>query len=752
MFHLRTVWESSKFSNEEFSPDAFCSFVYDQQCCLVTGSFSGLLRIFFPSKSGEASAHTEINLKSPIIQIEHGNFIKGAGFSLAVLFEKRLVLYDLKQVESAMVVNELQSFTLSHPPYNFIATHLESANKPMQLIVQSTDGFLTVLSASGQESYKIPHFFLPQPFCYIPILESFIFASADFKVSSYRKNIIMNNNGNGEPVEEWSFIFGEQVVSLHYWQAKTKFVTASNFEIAIVGERMLAVVNESGRIKSFAKHNGNAVASHAYSAVNDKNKNCNNLLISSFDKTICVYLNFQKVWQLTLDQPAIAVSIVDIKPTQGLLALMGIDGQITVGYLGTHDSKGLGLPKLPHISKKQLKKYIEKAAQRIDKAPNQNPLQIFVNVSRASPKHVEIILQSNSKEVLSDVNCFVDTPPTINPVPPFSIESLKKDEVTFQLEFEPTDAPPAQQTIKINATFMTPEKKMLSKIVEFDIPYEFFVKRVETRLKGKNKIILHSNGGFATLNELFPNLVLKSNHEMSLTLTNGEVISISIDSKNKRYRLEADEYSELGLGISIISNSLMKVSKGTLSSKDKISLTPLLTVAKNHYNLRAQERELQKTIHANVGELESVQKALIVRYEAATPEPIDDLNELFVKVTDVLKDTTKRLFEIQAQIKILSAQIEAHMYTLINLINVVHNPDEKTMRTLRSYLPLSVEHCTPGWEECVVVCIPAFIKKMTNGKAGHNFGSTPEFLSNFDVLVDCFDNLLKYFTSKTNSK
>ena len=34
------------------------------------------LRIFFPSKAGESSPHTEIPLKYPILQIEYGNFLK----------------------------------------------------------------------------------------------------------------------------------------------------------------------------------------------------------------------------------------------------------------------------------------------------------------------------------------------------------------------------------------------------------------------------------------------------------------------------------------------------------------------------------------------------------------------------------------------------------------------------------------------------------------------------------------------------
>lgn len=752
MFHLRNLWQSDRFPNEEFSPDAFCSFIFEQQTVLLTGSFSGILRIFFPSKAGESSPHTEIPLKYPILQLEYGNFIKPNIESLAVLFPNRFALYELKLDQTAIVAKEIQSFTLSHSSYNFISTYMEGESRPKQILIQSIDGFLTVINSTETNSYKIPRFFLPLPFCYIPILESFIFASADYKISCYRKNIIMIDRNEGEPVEEWSYVFGEQAISIHFWQSKSKYVTASNFEIAIVGERMLAVLNENGRIKSIANHNGNAVSSHSYNSISEKNKRCNNLLISSLDKNICVYLNFQKVWQLTIDSPAIAIDIITISQNQGLLALMGIDGQITVGYLGTHDTKGLGLPKLPIITEEQLKKHIEKVNSRINQSPKLDHLQLFVNVSRSSPKHVEIILQTNGDFTLTDVNCYIDTPSSISKVPSFSIPSLSKDEATFQVDLSPTDAPPAQQTIMINAIYSDSEKRLYSKNIEFDIPFEFYVKKVETRIKSQHKLILNANGGFSSLTELFPNLVLKSPHELSLLLTNGESISFSIDSKNKRYRLEADDYGQLGFGLSILSNALQQTAKATLTSKEKISLTPLLAVAKEHYNLRVQERDLQKQIHASVCELESIQKALVMKYEASTPEPIDDLNVLFEKTTESIKELLKKLFDVQNQLKKVAAQLEAHMFTLINLINIVNALNEETFSLVKSYLPLNVENCTPGWEECIIASITALAKKITSGKSGNNFGATPDLNFTFDVISDAFEALVNFFSHKDLSK
>ena len=745
MFRLREVWVSDRLKQEDFSPDAFCSFMLGEQAVIATGSLNRMIRFYFPSKSGSKAPETETLLKGPILQLDYGTFSGQEKPCLVVLHPNLIAFYEVSISEKTVVLTELKSSVLTHSSYNFIAAHLEGQARPPTIVVQSLDGHLSVI-AKDVASFRIPDFFLPGPFTYIPTIESFIFAASDYRVLSYRKLTIMGS-GEEKPTPEWSYVFGEQVVALHFWKSNAKWVERSSLDVAIVGERNLAVLTENGKVKSISHHIGNVVGSHAYFSVNAKNRQAHNLILTNVENHVSIYVNFHKVWQLVLPKPAIAVRIVDIAPTNGLLAFMFIDGTVSVGYLGTHDEKGLELPTLPMITEEQLQKHIKKVNDHIAQMPTADHLQIFVNVSKSSPSHIEVVLQPSSID-LFDVSCYVSVPPSMKPVPPFSVPKLSKEEVAFHIDLTATNAPPARRNITINATFATSERRTLSKAIEFEIPFEFFVKKVEGRVKGTEKVILSANGGFATLSQIFPNLAPKDASSVSFALTSGSVVSVSIDSKNKRYRVESDSYAHLGFGLDILRKQCAAVAKATLTTKEAVSTKQLLDIAREHYELRCQERSLQKKVHGHVMELESVQKALISRYEAATPEPLDDLNELLNKTTTTLKDSAKEILDLQQKIIEAGARVEAAVLTFIACLTHRYELSDKVQSVMRKYIPTFVTDCQPGWEECAVAGITALVRRLANNKGGAVIGSTPEFLSSFSPVEDAFGSIIAFFSKK----
>ena len=95
-----------------------------------------------------------------------------------------------------------------------------------------------------------------------------------------------------KPVPEWSYVFGEQVVALHFWKSHAKWVERSSLEISVVGERNLAVLNENGKVKSISLHCGNVIGSHAYFSVNAKNRQSHNLVITNSENHASIYVNF----------------------------------------------------------------------------------------------------------------------------------------------------------------------------------------------------------------------------------------------------------------------------------------------------------------------------------------------------------------------------------------------------------------------------------------------------------------------------
>lgn len=736
MFRLRDLWQSSIPPNEEFSPDATTSFELENTPIVVSGSFSGTLRFYFPSKADKGLPFTEIKIKNPILQLKYGVFLKAEQYCLAVLQPKLITLYNLQIKDKTMVMDEIQSFILSHSAYNFIATQIDGLTSPPSIIVQSLDGNLTIITANAADTYPIPHFFLPGPFCYIPLLESFIFAAADYKVICYRKNVIFAKQA-AEANEDWSYVIGEQVIAIHYWKKNVKHAGASNFDIAIVGERTLCVLTDSGKLKTLMKHNGNCICSHAYSSQPDSNKTCNNLMIGCEDKTISIYINFKKVWQLSINFIPINLGIINIPPNNGLLSIMNAEGTILIGYLGTHESGDLGLPKLPRITKEQLKDHMNKVNERISQIPTSDHLQLFVNVSRASPSMIELVFQSNQPE-LKNVRCFADLPLSINRVEPIKVGNMTQEEQAFRMQLTTSNAPPGYLTATLNAMFETSEARTLSKSVKFDIPFELFIQRCEPRVKLGCTAIVYAKDEFLSLVQIFSNFVLPEKHSFSFVLTNGDIISLSEDSKAKRYRVEAETFDKLGFAILI----LMKAYKSSLKFKDPIQINLFNEIVSEHHKLRVIERSLKKELHEQVQELEHVQKALIARYEAATPESLDDLTDLLNKTTSNLKETSKKIEENQRELERMDGRIEAAVTTLVTLINLSKEFDQNKAEMIANAIPRRAQNCTPGWEECAYAGISYLLESFTGSKQSAAFGAEAEFLANVESLTSLFNDLI----------
>ena len=748
MFRLRELWRSGKSPSDEYSPDAIATFEISDANCIVTGSFSGLLRFYYPQKADSGLPFTEVKLKDPILQLKYGVFLKQGQNCLAVLHPNLLTLYDLKLRDKTIVCDELQSFVLSHSSYNFISCQIESLTSPPSIAVQSLDGQLTIIGSQAVTIYQIPHFFLPCPFVYIPLLESFIFATSDYKVICYRKNAIFAKH-SGEASEEWSYIFGESVVSINYWKTSAKHAGSSNFDIAIIGERTLAVLTDSGKLKTLMKHNGNCMCAHSYISTPDNAKTCNNLIIGCQDKTLSIFINFKKVWQLSLGFVPISLLVADIPPNKGLIVAMDEQGTVTVGYLGTHETSSLGLPALPEVTKEQLKAHLQQINKRIGEIPTADHLQLFVNVSRASPSLVELVFQPN-KGTIKDVCCYTDLPLSIENIQPIKVGTLSDKEQTYHLTLTPNNSPPGNLSVFLNASFTTQEERVLSKSVKFDIPYELFVKRIESRVKSSFSLIIYAKGEFQVLTKLFQNAVLPEKHSFSLVLANGDSVSISEDSKNKRYRLEADTFDRIGFILNILQkgvNTLQKDKQGPTTQsllylKDQIQIAKFNVIVRDHYTLRAKERDLKKKLHNSVMELESVQKALIARYEAATPEPLDDLNDLLNNTIASLKDLSKQIESVQKELKQMDGRIEAGVFSLLLMIQYAFDLDQQRLELIQNCIPTRAQNCTPGWEECAYAGLNCLIEKLTGVKQNAAFGGEVEFLNNIDVLTELFERLL----------
>jgi hypothetical protein len=203
----------------------------------------------------------------------------------------------------------------------------------------------------------------------------------------------------------------------------------------------------------------------------------------------------------------------------------------------------------------------------------------------------------------------------------------------------------------------------------------------------------------------------------------------------------------LGFGLSL----LRKFGQTKLMTQDDVPIEPLLQIAREHHKLRCQERDLQRKLHTHVGELESVQKALIVRYEAATPEPLDDLAELLKSVTEKLKVASLTIIEVQRELLAAGARVDAALFTFELWLIARFDLSDDTAELVMTYIPTYVVNCSPGWEECTVAGIAAMLRKLSGGRGAPTAGSQQDFLNNFEVLAEAFEAILRFFQSPKRS-
>lgn len=748
MFRLRELWRSKSNFNDEYGVESFTSFVYNDNTYLVSGSFAGYLRFFSPKIEDDGLPITEIQLKYPILQIYFDELFKNNKNVLIVLHPKSIAFYSVKvEEDSTVIIKESHSQILAHSSYNFITTKFEGQNQPKTVLVQSIDGFLTSINENSMSTYKIPNFFLPGPFIYIPLLESFIFASADYRILCFRKNMIISSNDD-EKVEEWSYTFGESVVGLNYYRTTSEYATSSNFEIAITGERKLAVLTDSGKIKTMMIHNGGGICSHGYVSEPEAKRFCNNLLLASIDKTVSIYINFQKVWQIVLEYVPLSLHIITIQPNKGVIAIMDDTGKMYAGYLGTSESGGLDIPALPRVSEEQLKDYLKKVNKRIENVPTANNLQILVNIAKSVPSRVELVLHPENKVKIKDVSCYFNTPLSIKEVSPIRVDKIKH-ECSYGIDLELTHGPPSTLSTVVTAIFKDSHDRQQTKSISFDIPYELFFESSGEKVKCDQSIILYPKGNFAEFSQILPTIMHQDQmHSFSIKLKTGTRISFSEDRKNKRYRVEAETYETLGFAISILSKGLFSATKSTLIAKEVLQLDSFGKIISQHHSLRNEIKNIKKKISGYISELEKVQKALISKYEASTPEPIDPLVDLFKVSTESLKKETMKLQELQKQLENSDASVEAAVFTTVTILSLVYESDPSTVDLIKQYLPYNASNCSPGWEECFYTSLNGLIEKLIGTKQTTTYGGDIEPLPSVKPIMQQMEYLLQILEKK----
>ncbi len=230
LFTTREWWSAKIDSSEEFDKGCMCVANIDNEAPkgreessaasalganakIITGSFSGLLRIYYPRQASYRieDLMIEQNLGMPILQVAAGRFVSGSDqLALAVLHPRRLAVYMVGamggQGSSASYYSMVKAYEHAlgeggehFTAFNFCSGPFGNTNRARDFIcVQSMDGRLQFFEQDHLAfMHRVDEVLIPGPMCYSPQLDAVLVATTNMTVACYKYHVLAARSTSG---------------------------------------------------------------------------------------------------------------------------------------------------------------------------------------------------------------------------------------------------------------------------------------------------------------------------------------------------------------------------------------------------------------------------------------------------------------------------------------------------------------------------------------------------------------------------
>jgi Bardet-Biedl syndrome 9 protein len=274
LFQLKEWWRHHQGGGvEEFDQTSICIANVDnssrERQKIVTGCFSGVLRVFQPTAAEYSPSHIllEHQLSEPILQVAVGNFTSASPSSLAVLHPRGLAIYQLAQPQAGtddvpfLELHKLHAHSIPHIAANMVHGKFGCSKGPDAILVQAFDGQIYIFEGGHQVHVTFfDDFLVPGPMLYAPDTDQFITCSSAYELQAYTySNIIQASQTKAEasdasagwdltkrkcPAPAWKVVVGEVAVDLQLLPADG----AGKGNIVAVGEHMIMICSQQGEI------------------------------------------------------------------------------------------------------------------------------------------------------------------------------------------------------------------------------------------------------------------------------------------------------------------------------------------------------------------------------------------------------------------------------------------------------------------------------------------------------------------------
>ena len=371
LFTAREWWGVTPGINEDFGGGCVTvgniDNAADGALKIAIGSFSGLLRLYFPrqAKYCVEDLMLESTLEAPILQLDTGQVLSNSNrIALAVLHPRLVAVYAVSAVggdkelgscsdASYFKLSKVFEHVLARPACNFAHGTFGGGYGHEQICVQSMDGVLTVIEQERVVvERQLSKFLLPGPLIYCAKADMFLTFSSRMEIECFKYGSITSVasvGGNGKLTADWSLIVGEEVMSIEVGRL-SRAISASSVDILLVCSHTLFMCKENGTIRTQKHIDYVPLCSTTYpSRAQEAGCAEENVLIGTQGGVLLVYHDMQLLWSARLSAPATAITVGTYGGMSGLVCCLGHDGALSLAYLGTDPPTSAVIPEAKEL-------------------------------------------------------------------------------------------------------------------------------------------------------------------------------------------------------------------------------------------------------------------------------------------------------------------------------------------------------------------------------------------------------------------
>lgn len=332
------------------------------QAKIVTGSFSGMLRVFLPRERGyraeDLLMETELE-GGPVLALACGRFSATGTSQLAILHPRKLTVYNIAASGggSFLQMHKLYEHWLEHTAANMTYGPFGGVQGVDFICVQSYDGQVSFFEAEAAAFARyLPNFLVPGPLTYVEASDSFITANAGLELEAFKYKVLAaaspdklaaSSSGKDGPMTspsgngvkriqaDWRVVLGEAAIDIRVGRF-SQGLSSSQCDIVVLGEHNLFVLTSGGQVTFQKRLEYHPACCTTYAVPGAKTQGgAENLLVATHTKALLVYRTSMLSWAAKADHQPVALAVADMPGMRGAIVALDDAGCLSVMYLGT---------------------------------------------------------------------------------------------------------------------------------------------------------------------------------------------------------------------------------------------------------------------------------------------------------------------------------------------------------------------------------------------------------------------------------